>query len=288
MIVGLLFTRPAVVGQQFRISDYDGQTITIEYPPSFDGAYLFLEQNTNLVDGSAWGAFDYLQVSLVEGATVLYSPPASSPGTASTNQSEVPYIITPEYIQAVTSGEITNEQWTASADSTALPPQDEETWFGRITAYSWVDSDGDGVDNVSEYGMGTDPYTNDAPVLSLPDDDGDPKPVHGSVTSTPGAWNTPALNQYRANIGLHGAINARILAMDGTNGMFKAENTAAELGAWIEAQCGTWTAPVSGQIYPTVNGGKFFRTETNGFTWVGKEDIYALSLHPYNNGSCSS
>lgn len=43
----------SVPAQQFRIGDYDGESVTIEYPPSFDGAYLFIEQSSNLTD-QAW------------------------------------------------------------------------------------------------------------------------------------------------------------------------------------------------------------------------------------------
>ena len=138
------------------------------------------------------------------------------------------------------------------------------------------------MDNVSEYGAGTDPYTSDAPPVSLPPDDGDPQAVPGSVTSAPGDWNTPPQSDYRATTGLHGAINVRILAMDGTNGTFTADSTVAELGSWIESMCGTWTAPEGDDTYPTVDDGRFFQTETNAFTWVGKENIYALAFHPHD------
>ena len=269
-----------VTAQQFRISDYDGDSLTIEYPPSFDGAYLFVESSSNLTSNVVWEAIDYTEVNLVLGATVLYTPPVTNTSSTSTNETTVPYVITPEYIEAVTSGEIENSAWTAGSvwDSTT----DGAKGFFRILGLSFVDSDNDGVDNVSEYEAGTDPYTSDASPVSLPPDDGDPQPVLGSVNSSPGDWNTPPQSDYRAAVGLHGAINARILAMDGTNGTFTASSTTNELGAWIESMCGTWAATVSGDSYPTVDDGRFFQTETNGFTWVGQENIYALALHPHD------
>ncbi|MCF7864194.1 MAG: hypothetical protein K9L89_05335 [Kiritimatiellales bacterium] len=277
--VGFLFAACGwVAAQQFRITDYDGSTVTIEYPPSFAGAYLFFQQNTNLMSGE-WEAVDYSQIALVEGAEVLYSPSSETTG-GSTNQTEVPYQITPEFIAAVANGEITNSEWVAASSITA--PSDGDSGFYRYEAISFVDTDGDGVDNVSEYGAGTDPYESDAPPVTLPLDDGDPQAVPGSVDSAPGDWNTPPQTVYRATIGLHGAINARILAMDGTNGTFTADSTVEELGAWIEAQCGNWVAPAEEEVYPTVDGGRFFQTETNGFAWAGKENIYALAFHPYD------
>lgn len=276
----LLVVCGAAVGQQFRISDYDGENITIEYPPSFDGAYLFVEQSSNLTSNVVWEAVDYTEVNLVLGDTVFYSPPATNTSGTSTNQAEVPYVITPEYLEAVTSGEIENNAWTAGSvwDATT----DGVKGFFRIFGLSFVDTDGDGVDNVSEYGAGTDPNVSDAPPISLPPDDGDPQIVPGSVASAPGDWNTPQQSDYRAAVGLHGAINARILAMDGTNGTFTATSMVAEFGAWIEAKCGTWTAPDGDDTYPTVENGRFFRTETNGFAWAGKENIYALAFHPHD------
>ncbi|MEE9369480.1 MAG: hypothetical protein V3V05_11560 [Pontiella sp.] len=281
-LVSFLFAVCGVaVGQQFRISEYENNTITIEYPPSFAGAYLFTEANTNLMGGE-WGAFDFMEISLVEGAEVMFTPtPSSSPSVSSTNAAEVPYFITPEYIQAVANGEIVDTEWTAGI-AESLPPQEGDSGFIRIAAISYIDTDGDGVDNVSEYEAGTDPNVADAPPVNLPEDDGDPQAVPGSVDSAPGDWNTPPQTIYRATVGLHGAVNARILAMDGTNGTFPAEATPAELGAWIESMCGTWTNAVEEETYPTVEGGRFFRTETNGFSWAGKENIYALALHPHD------
>ena len=66
------------MAQQFRISEYDVDTITIEYPPSFDGAYLFVEQSSNLTSNVVWEAVDYTQVELVLGDTVYYTPPATN------------------------------------------------------------------------------------------------------------------------------------------------------------------------------------------------------------------
>lgn len=269
----------AAVAQQFRISSFTNGEVVIEYPPSFDGAYLFVEQSSNLVSNTVWEAVDYTQVELVLGDTVYYTPPATNAPGSINQTTEVPYEITPEYIQALSSGEIENDSWSVGTvwDATT----DGISGFFRILGISFVDTDGDGVDNVSEYGEGTDPYTSDAPLVSLPPDDGDPKPVPGSVDSAPGDWNAPPQTVYKATVGLRGAINARILAMDGTNGTFTADATVAELGAWIESMCGTWQAPAGGDTYPTVDGGRFYRAETNGFTWVGQENIYALAFHPY-------
>ena len=270
-----------VLAQQFRIVDYADGNVTIEYPPSFDGAYLFIEQSSNLTSNVVWEAVDYSQVTLVEGETVYYASPATNaPGT--TNQTaEVPCEITPEYLEAVANGEITNSDWTASS-STLLPPTEGDAGFYQIEAISFVDTDNDGVDNVSEYGAGTDPFVSDAPSITLPSDDGDPRPVPGSVDSAPGDWNSPPQAVYKATVGLYSEINNRILAMDGTNGTFTAQSTVEQLGAWIEAQCGIWQATATGDGYPTVDGGRFFQTETNGFTWVGKENIYPLAFHPYD------
>ena len=268
-----------VAAQQFRISDYDGENVTIEYPPSFDGAYLFIEKSTNLVSGE-WETVDYSQVTLVEGEQVLYSPPETSSGGA-TNIVEVPYVMTIEYIQAVSSGEITNSAWTANS-STPLPPEEGDNASYRIEAISYVDTDGDGVDNVSEYGAGTDPNVSDAPSANLPLDAGDPQPVPGSVDSAPGDWNTPLQSIYRTPLVLHEAINARILAMDGTIGTFTAQTPVATLGAWVEAQCGTWQAVAGDDLFPTVSGGRFCQTVTNGFHWAGKENVFPLALHPYD------
>jgi len=279
--VGFLFAVcGAAVGQQFRISEYDGETLTIEYPPSFDGAYLFVGSSSNLTSNVVWEAVDYTQVELVLGETVYYTPPATNTSGSSTNEAVVPYEITPEYIEAVSNGEIENDSWTAGSvwDATT----DGVKGFFRIFGLSFVDTDGDGVDNVSEYGAGTDPNVPDSPPVTLPPDDGDPQTVPGSVASAPGDWNAPPQSDYRAPVGWHGAINVRILAMDGTNGTFTASSTTNELGAWIESMCGTWTAPEGDDTYPTVDGGRFFQTETNGFTWVGKENIYALAFHPHD------
>ncbi len=267
------------LAQQFRITDYNGENLTIEYPPSFDGAYLFVEKKTNLTEG-VWEAVDYSQITLVKGDPVSYTPPATNGGSASSSTTNVPYIITSEYLEAVAAGEVENTEWTAGSLLSA--PQNGVKAFFRIVGLSFVDSDGDGVDNVSEYGLGTDPYISDSSTVTLPADDGDPQPVPGSVDSAPGDWNTPSLADYRATTGYHGAINKLILALDGTNGTFTASNTVAQLGAWVEAQCGAWTAPKTDEIYPTVTGGRFYRTETNGFAWAGLENIYALSFHPYN------
>jgi len=280
-LAGFLFAVcGAAVAQQFHISSFTNGEVVIEYPPSFAGAYLFVESASNLTSNVVWEAVDYTQVELVEGDTVYYTPPATNaPG--STNQTtEVPYEITPEYIQAVSSGEIENDSWAAGTAWGS--PMDGLANFYMISAISYVDTDGDGVDNVSEYGEGTDPNVPDSPPANLPPDDGDPKPVPGSVDSAPGDWNTPPQSDYRAFVGLHGAINARILAMDGTNGTFIADSTVAELGAWIETMCGTWTAPKQGDTYPTVADGRFFRTDTNGFSWAGMENIYPIAFYPYD------
>lgn len=107
----------SLMAQQFRISEYDGDSVTIEYPPSFDGAYLFIEQSSNLT-GQVWETVDYAQINLVEGAPVTYSAPLASPaseGTATNESAEIPYVMTPEYLQAVANGEIENDAWTASS-----------------------------------------------------------------------------------------------------------------------------------------------------------------------------
>ncbi|MEA2068004.1 MAG: hypothetical protein U9P12_02275 [Verrucomicrobiota bacterium] len=61
------------LAQQFRISEYVDGNITIEYPPSFDGAYLFVESSSNLTSNVVWEAVDYTQVELVEGDAVFLS-----------------------------------------------------------------------------------------------------------------------------------------------------------------------------------------------------------------------
>ncbi len=266
--------------QQFRISEYLDGNITIEYPPSFDGAYLFIDQSTNLA-ANVWDTVDYSTVSLVQGETVLYSPlEESSSGESNNPPTEVPYEITPEYITAVANGEIENSEWAASTVWNSV--REGASGFYRIFALSFVDSDGDGIDNVTEYEAGTDPYTNDAPVIALPADDGDPQSVPGSVDSAPGDWNTSPQNLYQATGSPYEAINMRILAMDGTNGTFTTETPVATLGTWIATQCGTWTATASGDLYPTVSGGRFYRTPKDGFWWAGKEHVFALALNAYD------
>ncbi len=255
----LLAVCGGVVAQQFRISEYDGETLMIEYPPSFDGAYLFVEQSSNLTSNVVWEAVDYTEVNLVLGDTVFYTPPATNTSGAATNETTVPYEITPEYIEAIASGEIENDSWTAGSVWNATT--DGAKGFFRILGLSFIDTDGDGVDNVSEYGAGTDYGVPDSPPVTLPPDDGDPKPVPGSVASAPGDWNTPPQSDYRAFIGLHGAINARILAKTGVNGTFTAASIAEAMGAWIELRC-SW----------------FYRTETNGFAWEGKAEIRPLTF----------
>jgi len=178
----------AVFARQFRISQYDGESLTIEYPPCFDGAYLFVEKNTNLLSG-VWEVLDYMQVDLVAGAPAMYYPPVTNaPDETSGSQEEIPCVMTSEYIEALANGEIENDQW--SADSVWNATQDGVKGFFRIFGLSFEDSDGDGVDNVTEYGRGTNPYTNDDPAVMLLPDHGDPKPVPGSINSTPGDWIT--------------------------------------------------------------------------------------------------
>jgi len=237
------------LAQQFRISSITNGEMVIEYPPSFDGAYLFVNASSNLMGGT-WEAVDYTQVELMEVAG---------------------------------SGEIQND--SSSAGSIWNSAMEGDHGFFRISAISFVDTDGDGVDNVTEYGAGTNPFINDAPQIQLPDDDGDPRPVPGSVNSAPGDWNAPPQTVFRSNNGLYKEINNRILALTGTKGSFTAESTIAELGAWIESMCGTWRASdwlFDNGTHPIVDNGSFYRTETNGFTWVGKENIYALAFYPYD------
>lgn len=102
-----------VLAQQFQISDYSNGVVTIEYPPSFDGAYLFFQQKSNLTD-AAWETVDYSHVNLVEGENITYSPPPDGTSGGGTNAAEVPYIISTEYLEALSSGQITNEEWAAS------------------------------------------------------------------------------------------------------------------------------------------------------------------------------
>ena len=106
----------SIFAQQFKVSEYSDGSIQIEYPPSFDGAYLFVEQNSNLVT-EAWETVDYYQISLELGDSVILSAPVSTvlSSSESTNQVDIPYEITPEYLEAVSNGEITNSAWTASS-----------------------------------------------------------------------------------------------------------------------------------------------------------------------------
>jgi hypothetical protein len=269
--------------QQFRISEYDGESLTIEYPPSFNGAYLFIEQSTNLAD-QVWDTVDYTQIKLVEGAPVTHTPSSSGPqsdGTTTNKPLEIPYVMTPEYIMAVANGEIENEAWTAN--SVWQTTKDGASGFFRIFGLSFVDSDGDGIDNVTEYANGTNPFTNDAPAIVLPADNGDPRPVPGSVNSTPGDWNTPPLTVYRNNGSAWQIINALTLALDGTNGTFTAQTTPESMGNWIASRCnGVWQAPAAGFSFPTVDSGSFYRTESASFQWQGMEKIYPLALTAYD------
>lgn len=268
--------------QQFRISDYSNETIRIEYPPCFDGAFLFIEQTTNLAE-QAWEMVDYTQVELVAGDAMVFSP-TSQTGAVTAPSADaaaaVPYIVTEEYLEALSNGEIENDEWTASTIWHSI--QDGASKMFRITGISFRDDDNDGIDNLTEYADGSDPYANDAPPISLPPDDGDPRPVPGSVESAPGDWNTPPLNAYRATGSPFEEINQRILALDGTNGTFTAQTPIATLGAWIEAQCGTWQAVSGVDLYPKVSGGRFFRTPDEAFSWSGKEHVFALALRAYN------
>ncbi|QBG48330.1 alpha/beta hydrolase [Verrucomicrobia bacterium S94] len=244
----------SMFAQEFRISEYDGDSITVEYPPCFDGAYLFVEQGTNLVDQN-WETVDYTQVSLAEEDAVSFA--VSSTGRTAAATGAISAAELPE-----TGGE-------------------HESGFVRISAVSFVDSDGDGLDNVTEYALNLNPYEKDAPQVSLPEDDGDPRPVPGSVDSAPGDWNTPPSAVYRNAGSAYELINHLILALEGTNGTFTAQTSAAALGGWIEQQCGSWYPPLENDRFPIVYGGRFFRMETNGFEWVGKEHIYPLAFYDY-------
>ncbi|QBG49011.1 hypothetical protein EGM51_16985 [Verrucomicrobia bacterium S94] len=244
----------SMFAQEFRISEYDGDSITVEYPPCFDGAYLFVEQGTNLVDQN-WETVDYTQVSLAEEDAVSFA--VSSTGRTATATGAISAAELPE-----TGGE-------------------HESGFVRISAVSFVDSDGDGLDNVTEYALNLNPYEQDAPQVSLPEDDGDPRPVPGSIDSAPGDWNTPPSAVYRNAGSAYELINHLILALEGTNGTFTAQTSAAALGGWIEQQCGSWYPPLENDRFPIVYGGRFFRMETNGFEWVGKEHIYPLAFYDY-------
>jgi hypothetical protein len=108
--------------QNFEISAFDGESLDIAYPPSFDGAYLFVESCSNLTD-SAWETIDYSQVSLASGDEMM-------------NFS----MLNPEGDDV---GPSLNSIWSG--------PQDAVRKFFRVSALSFVDSDGDGVDNVTEH-----------------------------------------------------------------------------------------------------------------------------------------
>ena len=97
--------------------------------------------------------------------------------------------------EAVQNGEIEQSGWTASSIWSNTTSGVKS--FFRIVGLSFVDTDGDGRDNVTEYGEGTDPNVPDSPSVSLPLDNGDPRPVLGSVDSSPGDWNTPPATVYR-------------------------------------------------------------------------------------------
>jgi len=132
---------------------------------------------------------------------------------------------TVEYVQ------VAEENPPVGSTAAVVPAMQGSRGFFRIHALSFADSDGDGMDDVTEYGRGSDPYTPDAPAVTLPPDNGDPQPVPGSVDTAPGDWNTPPQTDYRSAAGYHGAINSLILALDGINGTFTASSTVEELGA---------------------------------------------------------
>ena len=167
---GLLLLTITGFAQQFKISEYEEGKITIEYPPCFDGAYLFVEATTNLA-ADVWEVVDYTQVELTVGEPITYSPPVEAPASPwSTNvPTDVPYEITTEYLEAVSLGEVENSSWTAR--SVWQSTQSGNSKYFIISGISFEDSDGDGVDNLTEHASNSNPYERDAPPVSFPPDD---------------------------------------------------------------------------------------------------------------------
>ena len=269
--------------QQFRIGEYDGESVTIEYPPSFDGAYLFVQTCSNL-SGQAWETVDYSQVNLVEGDSITYNGPAvdTVSAMATTNDAvDIPYEITPEYIEALHRGEIDDTAWQANSILGAA--RNGASGFFRVFAISFRDDDGDGVDNITEYENGTSPYTDDAPEIDLPDDDGDPRSVPGSVDSAPGDWNAAPAVIYQSPGQAYQRINLLELALYGERGTYPAGTPVDVLGEWVAMHCATWMKMESDE-YPRSYCdyewwyGRFYRTEDESFQWENQEHIYPLTL----------
>ena len=120
----------------------DGTNISVNLPEEFAGADITLERSTNLVAG---GWVEVLQTNAQQSGTLFLAyadiPDLVSSGSGSTNSGGG--TIPPP------GGSNTNSGGSGSASSGG-------TAFYRAGAYSTVDTDGDGLDNVSEYGAGSD------------------------------------------------------------------------------------------------------------------------------------
>ena len=78
----------------FRINDFnDTNTLNVVYPPEFDGAFLVLEQCTDLIN-QTWEPTEACQVSWEELAQLPISPP-------STNASPISSDAQPEYADSI-------------------------------------------------------------------------------------------------------------------------------------------------------------------------------------------
>lgn len=137
----------------------DGTNISVNLPDEFIGADISLERSTNLVAGS-WA--DVLQTNAAYGGTMFLAHAALTdlPGetiiTTNTADTVDPISGETNYI----AGTVTTNYMVEHIPA-----------FYRAYASSSVDTDGDGIDNVSEYGLGSDfRYTLDT--LGDPDADG--------------------------------------------------------------------------------------------------------------------
>ena len=122
----------------------DGTNISVNLPDEFIGADITLERNTNLVSG---GWVDVLETNALYGGTMFLSH-ANLPGmpgemVITTNTTDIinPIDGTTNHIAGTVTTNYVSEAVSA---------------FYRASAVSAVDTDGDGLDNVSEYGEGTD------------------------------------------------------------------------------------------------------------------------------------
>ncbi len=122
----------------------DGTNISVNLPNEFVGADITLERSTNLVTG---GWADVFQTNALYGGTMFltYAELPVVPGemVITTNTANTVDPITGEtnYI----AGTVTTNYLSPNVAA-----------FYRAYASSSVDTDGDGLDNVSEYGAGTD------------------------------------------------------------------------------------------------------------------------------------